>query len=90
MSGELKCPGCGGPMVPGTLGSIRPIDWAPDAREKTDWKKMLSWEGVKELCSEMTTGLEIHREGEWFPAMCDIPAHHCPHCQLFLFRGRVK
>lgn len=87
---RVNCPGCGKPMLPGTLGSIRDIDWTPQTTEKTDWKKYLSWEGVKELCSELTTGLEIYQEGEWSPPYGQIPTYHCPDCQLFLFRGRIK
>lgn len=90
MNSEVKCPGCGKPMLPGRLSSIRSIDWVPEKDEKVDWKKYLSWEGVKELCSEMNTGLETYEEGRWLPALGSISSHHCPDCQLFLFRGRVR
>lgn len=87
---RINCPGCAKPMLPGTLSSIRDIDWVPETSEKPDWKKYLSWEGVKEFCSELTTSLEIYQEGEWAPPCGQIPTYHCPDCQIFLFRGRIK
>lgn len=90
MKSTVKCPGCGKPMLTGTLDSIRPIDWIPEASEKPDWKQYLSWEGVKELCSDLTTGLEIFMDGEWVPPYGGIPTYHCPDCQTFLFWGRIK
>ena len=53
-------------------------------------EKYLSWDGIRELCSEMTTSLEIYQEGEWVPPSGDIPTYHCPDCQMFLFRGRYS
>ena len=90
----LNCPVCGRLMVPGDLrgdiGSTCTIDWRPRASGKVDWKKYLSWDGIRELCSEMTTSLEIYQDGEWSPPLGDIPTYHCPDCQLFLFRGRYS
>ena len=81
-------------MVPGDLrgdiGSTCTIDWKPRASGKVDWKKYLSWDGIRELCSEMTTSLEIYQEGEWVPPSGDIPTYHCPDCQMFLFQGRYS
>ena len=90
----LNCPVCGRPMIPGDLrgdiGSVYAIDWSPRTSGKVDWKKYLSWDGIRELCSEMTTSLEIYQDGEWSPPLGDIPTYHCPDCQMFLFRGRYS
>ena len=90
----LNCPVCGRLMVPGALRgdarSMYSIDWKPRTSEKPDWKKYLSWDGIKELCSEMTTSLEIYQDGEWMPPVDSIPTYHCPDCQMFLFRGRYS
>ncbi len=86
---RIPCPWCGKTMVPGELDSQRAITWYP-SEVNASLKDFLSWEGFKELCAPITGNIQVPKQGRWETARTQIPIHHCPDCQVFLFRGKVK
>lgn len=85
-----SCPWCGRPMASGELVSERFINWEPDEAETPSLRELLSWEGFKELCAPLTGNIQIPDGDDWKNAHGQIPAWHCPDCQVFLFKGKVK
>lgn len=84
-----NCPCCGGAMKTGRLSRMNEVWWDPDGAKRESLRSYLSWEGLKKLCVDATVGcIEIPTEEGWFPVIDEVPAYHCPGCQIFLFVGR--
>lgn len=84
-----NCPCCGGAMKTGRLSRMNEVWWHPDGEKTASLRSYLSWEGLKKLCADSTVGcIEVPTEEGWFPVVDDVPAYHCPNCQIFLFVGR--
>lgn len=84
-----NCPCCGGAMKTGVLSGMDGAIWIPEEKRRGGLKQYLSWEGIKKLCSELSSGIEIPYPGEgWDVIYGEVPAYHCPNCRIFLFEGR--
>ncbi len=85
-----NCPCCGGAMKPGRFSNMDEVFWHPDGEKPPRLRDLLSWEGIKELCSDGPSGcIEIPDPEEgWFPIIDSVRAYHCPCCKIFIFEGR--
>ena len=85
----VNCPCCGGAMKSGRLTGMDGAFWHADDKKPPRLKDFLSWEGIKELCSDTSGCIEIPDPEEgWFPIIDSVPAYHCPNCKIFIFEGR--
>ena len=86
---KTACPCCGGLMKSGILTHMNEVMWHADDRKPPRLKDFLSWEGIKELCSDFSGCIESPDPEEgWAPIIYDAPAYHCPNCKIFIFEGR--
>ena len=85
----MTCPLCGRTMTPGELESTRAIVWYPSKPTQPSLRRMLSWEGIKELCAPLTGNVLIPRRGRWENAQSRLPAEYCPDCDRFIIIGRL-